>query len=392
MPAIDTDFTISIPEEDLDDLRRRLTQVRLPDDFDNDDWAYGTNTAYLKELLEYWRDEFDWRSQEAAMNAYEHHRFEMGGVPIHYMMKKGAGDTARPLILTHGWPWSFWDYHKVIDRLADPAAYGGDSDDAFDVIVPSLPGFGFSTPLKQSGVNWLKTADLWRELMTTHLGYEKFYAVGGDWGSAITGQLAHKHADVVSGVLVFGGVRLDVWNVERPWDLFGSPPAEMPDNIRQSMLDWQTHFASHVSAHVLGAQTLANAFNDSPAGLCSWLLERRRAWSDCGGDVERRFSKDELLTNVSLYWFTQSFGTTARYYREAALQHWQPSHDRMPLLETPTAVTIFRPDAPVVASEEILSAYMNLKQYRVHESGGHFGPAEEPELVINDIRDAFRDV
>ncbi len=390
MTFSDSSFQIAIPDESVADLRERLARVRLADDFDNEDWAYGTNTAYLKELLEYWRDGFDWRAQEAAMNAYEHHRVDLGGVPVHYMLKRAEGRACRPILLNHGWPWTFWDYRKLADRLANPVAYGGDPQDAFDVVVPSLPGFGFSTPLRRSGINWIKTADLWRTLMTDRLGYDRFFAVGGDWGSAIAGQLAHKHSEAVAGVLVLGGVRLDVWNVERPWDLFGAPANELPTEVRQAVLQWQEHYSSHVSVHVLGAQTLANALDDSPAGLCSWLLERRRAWSDCNGDVERRFSKDELLTLVSIYWFTQSFGTSARYYREAALQKWMPSHDRSPVLQSPTAVTVFRPDPPVVVPEEWFQGYANLTQYRVHEAGGHFGPAEEPDVVAKDIWDAFR--
>lgn len=383
-------FEIHVPDEEIDDLRERLDRARLPADFANDDWGYGTNIEYLSGLLDYWRTCFDWRQQEAAINTYEHHRVEIDGLPIHYMFKAGVGPSPKPLILTHGWPWTFWDYRKVADRLADPAAYGGDPSDAFHVVVPSLPGFGYSTPLARPGVTWMATADLWRELMERHLGFSRFFAAGGDWGTVITGQLAHKHADVVAGVLVLGGIRLDVWNVERPWDLFGTPPDVLPDEARRAMLDWQKRYASHVSVQVLGAQTLAASLNDSPAGLCAWLLERRRAWSDCDGDVERRFSKDDLLTHISIYWFTRSAGTAARFYREAALHSWEPAHDRSPVLEAPTAITIFQRDGPLVAPEDAFRDYANLVQYRVHESGGHFGPAEEPEVVASDIRDAFR--
>ncbi len=187
-----TSFTIDIPSATIDDLRRRLAQTRWPIDFANDQWSYGTNRAYLQELIGHWIDGYDWYSHQRTMNQYSHYKVTIEGIPIHFIHEPGKGPKPIPIILSHGWPWTFWDYEKVIRPLADPAAFGGDPRDSFDVVVPSLPGFGFSTPLTVPGINYWRTADIWVELMQTVLGYGKFAAAGGDWGAFITNQLGHK--------------------------------------------------------------------------------------------------------------------------------------------------------------------------------------------------------
>lgn len=197
-------FQIAIPEDRLQELQRRLAQVRWAPEIDNADWSYGTNGTYLRELVAYWHDAYDWRAQERAMNALPNFRVPIEDIPIHFVHVKGKGRRTLPLLLTHGWPWSYWDFHKVIGPLSDPAAHGGDPDDAFDLVVPSLPGFGLSVPLAKTGINWWRTADLWAVLMRDVLGYEKFCAHGGDWGTLVTLQLGHRYADRVHGVHVTG--------------------------------------------------------------------------------------------------------------------------------------------------------------------------------------------
>ncbi len=182
-------FTISVPDATLEDLRARLARTRFPRDFGNSNWEYGTNTAYLKELVEYWHTKYDWRKHEREMNSYANYKTEIDGIPIHFIHEPGKGPNPMPLILTHGWPWTFWDLHKVIGPLTDPAAFGGDPRESFDVVVPSLPGYGFSTPLTTTGINYWKTADLWVKLMQDVLGYKRFAAEGGDWGAIVTAQL-----------------------------------------------------------------------------------------------------------------------------------------------------------------------------------------------------------
>ncbi len=379
-------FTIQISDEVLTDLRKRLTHTRWANDFANDEWTYGTNGAYLKELVTYWIEEYDWRTHEAEMNAFTNYKTTIEGIPIHFVHEPGKGPKPIPLILSHGWPWTFWDFHKVIRPLSDPAAFGGDPADAFDVIVPSLPGFGFSTPLTTTGINYWRTADLWVRLMQDVLGYDKFGAQGGDWGALITAQLGHKYANKLIGTHV---------NVMAPLDIFGgSMPAESEYGPgEEGLYEKNTHFFTAESGYSAlqstKPQTLAFALNDSPVGLCSWIVEKRRTWSDCSGDVEKRFTKDELLTTMMIYWITQSFGTSARYYYEATHHPWQPSHNRTPVVESPMGVAVFSEDV-IVMPRKWADNYYNLKHWTPMPSGGHFASMEEPQLLIDDVRAFFR--
>jgi pimeloyl-ACP methyl ester carboxylesterase len=385
-------FEIEIPQSRLDDLRRRLESIHWAPDLENDDWRYGANGGYLRELVDYWVERYDWRAQERAINAHDQFRVQLDEIPIHFLHVRGRGPSPQPIILSHGWPWTFWDFEKVIGPLSDPAAHGGDPADAFDVVVPSLPGFGFSTPLERTGINWWRTADLWVSLMRNVLGYDRFFAHGGDWGSLITLQLGHRHADSVRGVHVTGAAPLDAFSGDRPWAVGGLLESMAPGSEeRAAMLAWERRFASHVAVHHLDPQTLAFAMHDSPLGLCAWILERRRSWSDCGGDVETRFSKDELLTTMMIYWLTDSFVSSVRYYQEAGTHPWRPDHDRMPVVEVPSGITLFEPDkAPGGLSWA--HDYCDLRLMRVHPRGGHFAPAEEPALVVEDIRETFRPI
>jgi pimeloyl-ACP methyl ester carboxylesterase len=329
-------FRIAIPDARLEDLEQRLRRVNWPRDLANDDWRYGTNGAYLRELVDYWIEGYDWRAQERALNAFDHFRVQIDGVPIHFVHAKGRGPDPLPIVLTHGWPWTFWDVHRVIGPLCDPAAHGGDPADAFDVVVPSLPGFVFSTPLEKPGVNWWRTADLWVSLMRDTLGYERFAAHGGDWGALVTMQLGHKYEDLLVGIHLSNAFPMLVFAGERPWSIGEAAAGVAPGSaLRPQAVAWERKFASHIAVHVLDPQTLAYALHDSPVGLCAWILERRRAWGDCRGDVESRFSKDHLLTTMMLYWLTDSFVTSVRYYYEAAEHQWQPVHERAPAIAVP---------------------------------------------------------
>lgn len=210
-------FVISVTDEQLADLSRRLKATRWPDDVGNDDWFYGVSGAYLKDLVEYWADGFDWRAAEKAINTFTHYRATVDGTPIHFLHEPGKGPAPMPLILSHGWPWTFWDWERAIRPLSDPAAFGGDPADAFDVIVPSLPGFGFSTPLPQPDMNFWRIADLFHHLMTKTLGHARYAAGGSDMGALVTGQLGHKYVDSLYGVYLARGLRLNFFSGERPW-------------------------------------------------------------------------------------------------------------------------------------------------------------------------------
>jgi len=379
-------FTVAIPDAALADLKDRLARTRFPGDFGNPNWEYGTNTAYLKELVEYWRTQYDWRKVERQINSYANYKTEIDGVPIHFIHEPGKGPNPIPLILTHGWPWTFWDLHKVIRPLADPASYGDDPEDAFDVVVPSLPGYGFSTPLTKTGVNYWTTADLWVKLMQDVLGYKKFAAEGGDWGAIITEQLGHKHADKLIGIYLHLLIQLTLFGE-------GGPKPEDFGPGEEGWAERGKHFFEEESGYsaiqMTKPQTVASALNDSPAGLAAWLDEKRRTWSDCGGDIEKRFSKDDLCTTATIYWLTESYGTSARYYYEAVHNPWKPSHNRTPIVEAPTGAGVFLKEV-FLMPRKWAERYLNLKRWTIMPSGGHFAPMEEPQVLIDDIRAFFR--
>jgi pimeloyl-ACP methyl ester carboxylesterase len=378
-------FQIAIPEDDLVDLAARLARTRWSPELANDDWRYGTSEAYLRELVEHWRRRFDWRTQERTINAVPQFTTSIDGIPLHFAHLRGQGPRPIPLLLGHGWPWTFWDFRKVLGPLHDPAAHGGSPEDAFDIVAPSLPGYAFSTPLTQIGLNFWRTADLWVRLMDG-LGYPRFAAQGGDWGALVAMQLGHKHADRIIGVHLHFLTQLSAYTSKQ---LDASEYA--PDE--QDALAANRRFARDGSGYhaiqMTRPQTLAHGLDDSPVGLAAWLVEKRRSWSDCGGDVERAFSKDDLLTTICLYWFTRSFGSSARFYYEAAHNPWRPSHDRTPVVEAPTGLAVFPHDVlrmPRAWTER----YCNIARYTVMPRGGHFAPMEQPQLLVDDIRAFFR--
>jgi len=383
-------FRVEIPQAKLDDLQRRLENVNWPHDFENEDWEYGTPLSYLRPLAEEWRDGFDWRAKEAELNQRSHYRVEIDGLPIHFIHERGRGENPIPLILSHGWPWTFYDLWDVIGPLTDPAAHGGDPADAFDVVVPSLPGFIFSTPLARTNLNWATTADLWVKLMQDVLGYERFAAQGGDWGAMVTTQLGHRYAEQLIGIHLTNAFPVPAFSNDRPWsivDVGGGDGADAEE--RAGLIQHQKKFASHVATHMLHPQTLAYAMHDSPVGLLGWMVEKRRSWGDCRGDVESRFSRDHLLTTMSLYWLTDSFVTSVRFYAEAAKAKWEPVRTTMPQVPVPTGLSLFEHDMPP-GPTDWMGEYYDLRLSRTRDDGGHFGPSENPAAVVEDLRDLFR--
>jgi pimeloyl-ACP methyl ester carboxylesterase len=397
-----TPFKIAIPSEILTDLRERLQKTRWAADLDNEDEVYGLSTAYLKDLVEYWIDGFDWRAAEARLNRFDHYRVEIDDVPVHFIRKAGKGTSPIPIILSHGWPWTFWDWSKVIEPLADPAAFGGDPADAFDVIVPSLPGFGFSTPLKRGDNNFWRMADTFNTLMTQVLGYERYAAAGSDYGGLITTQLGHKYAHNLYGINLCVEMPLTIFQSERPWDLTegNMVPAGAPDKLREEILLFQRSYASHVAVHMLDGQTLTHSLNDSPAGMLAWILQRWKHWSDKSGDFEGVFPREHILTNATIYWVNQAIGSSIRAYKNANRYPWQPSHARSPLVEAPAGFTFLcgDPYPPGVDAYTRVGAFregpfapmFDIVYAKAHEKGGHFAPWENPDAVMEGIRDTFR--
>ncbi|WP_063041361.1 epoxide hydrolase family protein [Nocardia pseudovaccinii] len=393
---------IHVPDAVLTDLRLRLALTRWPDDVGNDDRYYGVDRGYLQELVEYWQHEYDWREAEAAINAYDNYLVDVDGVPVHFLRKPGVGPNPIPLILTHGWPWTFWHWAKVIDPLADPGTYGGDPADAFDVIVPSFPGFGFSSPLsKHPGMNFWKVADLWHTLMTETLGYPKYAAAGCDVGALVTGQLGHKYADELYAIHIGSGQKLTLFNGDRGWDLTGGRPIPdgLPTAVYDRIIELEHRFGVHLAAHVLEPSTLAFGLSDSPAGMLAWILQRWMAWSDNGGDIETVFNKDELLTHAMIFWVTNSIGTSIRTYANNNRYPWTPSHDRDPVIEAPTGITFVGYENPpgVTTADRVehfrtsdRGPWYNLVNLTAHDQGGHFIPWEIPDRWTQDLRRTFR--
>lgn len=374
-----TPFTVSVSDEQLDDLRRRLRTTRWADDFGNAAWTYGVERGWLEEMTRYWAEEFDWRAQEATINRLPQFRVEIDGIPIHFVHLRGAGPDPTPVILTHGWPWTFWDWKDVVEPLA---AHG------FDVVVPSLPGFGFSTPLRTTGVDVRRVGELWVTLMRDVLGYGPFAAAGGDWGSVVTAELGHAHPEHVLGVWLtlpmIPGVDLRRLSA----DAFAEDEAWM----WARMVEARPHIQSHRTAHQYEPQTLAYALADSPVGTAAWLWSRRHDWSDHDGDVLSVFDRDFLCTTASIYWLTGTIATSLRLYAE----HFRggpppPLHDRRRAIEVPTGFGLF-PKELLMLPRAVAEERTDLRRWSVLPRGGHFAPAEQPELVVDELRTFFEEI
>ncbi|MBG6120055.1 MULTISPECIES: epoxide hydrolase family protein [unclassified Sphingobium] len=378
-------YRVDVPLSTLDDLHDRLSRARIADDFGNADWRYGVERSWLAEMVAYWRDEYDWGAQQAAINALPNFHTEIDGVPIHFLHVKGKGPSPTPLILTHGWPWTFWDYRDLIGPLTDPAAHGGDPAMSFDLVIPSLPGFGFSTPLTKTGVDAAAIAQLWVKLMGA-LGYPRFGAAGGDWGAIVTTQLGHAHEEHLIGVyatlVTFPGMdraHIDPGNFA-PYEQW----------MLARLGEAAPLILSHWTTHRLDPQTLAYALVDSPVGTAAWIWERRRAWSDCGGDLLRVMDRDALCTLASIYWLNGSIASSMRLYWEQFKDGLVSplSHDRKPVIPVPTGYAIFPKDVAMVP-RAVAAENTDLRRWTVMPRGGHFGPAEAPDLVVNELRAFF---
>jgi len=375
-------FEIRISDEELDDLRQRLARTRWPDQIEGSGWDYGTDLAYLKELCAYWQEKFDWRAQEAALNRYEHFRTEIGGQPVHFVHARSPVEDALPLVITHGWPGSVYEFHKIIGPLSDPEAHGASRDDAFHVVCPSMPGYGWSGPTREPGWDIRRVAETLAALMA-RLGYERYGAQGGDWGALATNLVGVLDPGHVVGIhlnmVVAGPPPGDANPME------GLSPQELQGLA--DMGEFQKNETAYQQIQGTRPQTLGTALNDSPAGLASWIVEKFRAWSDCDGDVEKRFTKDELLTNIMIYWVTRTINSSVRLYCESMRSgRFGPAGEKVPV---PTGCAIF-PREIIRPPRRWAEAHFNVKQWSVMESGGHFAALEEPDALVADIRSLFR--
>lgn len=377
-------WRLEVDDAVLADLRERLKRTRLPDAIIADaGWAYGAEPSYLRRLLDYWLDGYDWRAAEAAINRLPHFMADVDGLDLHFVHQRGKGPRPLPLLISHGWPGSFYEMMDVIGPLSDPAAHGGDPADAFDVVVPSLPGYGFSQHSHAAGMTARRIGDLFAKLMTGTLGYSRFGVQGGDWGSVITSGMAFGHpANVV-------GLHVNMIGV-RPFVGEGTPPLSAQEKaFLDAAAAWRVEEAGYQEIQGTRPQTLAFALTDSPAGLAAWIVEKFRVWSDCGGDVERSFTKDQLLTNIMIYWLTGSIGTSMQLYYEQRHSPWRLNAGER--IAVPTAYAAF-PGEPIAreAPRSWLERAANVQRWTEMPRGGHFAAMEEPQLLVDDIRAFFR--
>ncbi|MFL6141888.1 MAG: epoxide hydrolase family protein [Labedaea sp.] len=376
-------FRIEIPQAELDDLRQRLSAARFPFAVPGDEpgWSRGIPGSYLRELADYWRDGFDWRAQEAALNEFPQYTTEIDGQTIHFMHVRSPEPGAVPLLLTHGYPSSITEFLKLIGPLTDPAAYGGDPSDAFHVVVPSLPGFGFSTPLSGTGWELARTTDAFAELMT-RLGYQRFGAQGGDIGAGVTGRLGALYPDRVIGTHVNsdrGALGLAGEQFPVPDHLNEAERAEV-DAARHAWtsergyLDLQTH----------RPDTIAAALTDSPIGQLGWIAEKFQSWTNpTAATPDQAVDRDQLLTNISLYWFTRSGASAARFLYEAA----RSKLDWLAPSGVPTGWAVFN-SSPVI--RRIMDPDGKVAHWSEFAEGGHFAAMEAADLLLRDVRAFFR--
>lgn len=373
-------FRIEIPQDVLEDLRERLKRTRWPDEVEGADWDYGTSLAYLKELVDYWLTDFDWRAEERAINAFSHFRTTLDGLDIHFIHERGRGPNPMPLVITHGWPSTFYQMHKLAPLLTDPASHGADAADAFHLVIPSLPGYGFSARPRERGMSKTSIARLWHQLMTERLGYERFGAQGGDIGTGVTTSLGLLYPQEVTGLHLTDPVWPYLGPGSRP--LTAAEHAYVEDEAR-----WQRTEGAYEQLQATKPQTIGYALNDSPVGLAAWIVEKFRAWSDCDGHVENSFTKDELLTNLTIYWATETINSSMRLYyesRQAPVAFKQGER-----VTTPTAFAIFPKDIDHPPREWAERSY-NVTRWTPMPRGGHFAALEEPELLAQDIRAFFK--
>ena len=377
-------FKIKIPDAVLADLQERLARTRWPDEIADSEWDYGTNLGYIKGLVDYWQTGFDWRAQEDAMNAFAHYRADVEGTGIHFIHERGKGPSPLPIVITHGWPGSFFELLKIIPLLTDPASHGGDPADSFDVVAPSLPGYGFSDRPAQRGMNDLRIADLWAKLMKEGLGYQRFAAQGGDWGAFIAARLGHAHPESVTGIHMSWVGVVEPYLGPETRELSQAERAFLEQRVR-----WRQAEAGY--RHIQGTkpQTLAYGLNDSPAGLAAWLVDRIRTWGEGDDLSERRryYTWDELLTNITIYWVTQTINSSNRLYYENQRIPWTLGEGER--ISVPCSQAVFAQDQ-VHAPREWAERIYNVERWTVMPRGGHFPAWEEPELLAQDIRAFFR--
>jgi len=374
-------FALNVADTAITDLRERLARTRFPDQAPGEPWAYGTNVDYLRGLVEYWRTAFDWRAQEARLNAFAQFKAPLHDIDVHFLHVPGKGPNPCPLLLMHGWPGSVFEFIDLIPRLTDPASFGGDPADAFTIVAPSLPGYGMSFRPGQKRLGIEEIADCLADLMTETLGYRRFAAQGGDWGGITASRMGYAHADKLIGIHV------NLLAVRRDGSMLSDPTPEERKYLDE-LAYWLKEETGYQWIQGTRPQTLSFGLTDSPAGLAAWIVEKFRAWSDCNGDADSVFTRDQLLANISLYWFTGAIGSSFFPYYFRMHRPWPiPEGGR---IAVPTGYSEFPREmlrAPRSLAER---TYTDIRRWTVMPRGGHFAAMEQPAALADDIRAFFR--
>ncbi len=371
------DFNINVQQHVLDDLNRRLEQTRWTDEPQNADWNYGTNPAYLRELVAYWQKKYDWRSHEKMLNQFPQFTVEIDNVNIHFLHIKGKGKHSKPLLLTHGWPDSFYRFHKVIPMLTNPSGLGRNEDESFDLIIPSIPGFGFSS---HHAVNSDVTAEIFNKLMVDALSYNQYYVAGGDMGSMVAKSMANQFPNHVKAIHI---TDVGYPNGSEDW----STMSEAEQQFGQMIQGWFFTEGAFNMIQSTKPQSLSYGLNDSPVGLAAWIIEKFNSWSDNNGHIENSFTKDELITNIMIYWVSQSINSSIRTYAENARAAYMGGLQSSQKVMVPTGVSLFPKEAQF--PREWAERMVNLASFTKMEKGGHFAPMEVPYLYAVELMDFF---
>jgi len=365
-------FTIDVSDDVLDDLRTRLRRTRWPDAQVVDDWTQGVPLAYVQDVCRYWADEYDWRAREAALNRFDQYVTDIDGVEIHFVHQRSPHSDALPIVLTHGWPGSIVEFQKVIEPLTDPTRHGGTVDQAFHVVAPSIPGYGFSGKPREVGWGVERIGDVWAGLMA-RLGYDRYVAQGGDWGYAITSVLAAQHPDRCVGIhLNFAMIIGKTSDPPTPAQRFALERA-------QYYQEWDSGYRVQQKTR---PQTLGYGLADSPAGQAAWILEKFQSWTDNDGMPEDALTRDEMLDDITIYWATNSATSSARLY-------WESSGGARPVVSVPTGFAVFPREIVPPVREWVEQNYVDIHHWSTFDRGGHFAAFEQPDAFVRDVRACF---
>ncbi len=376
-------FRIEVSDAAIADLHQRLDNTRWPDQLPGTSWEYGTDSAYLRELVTYWRNEFDWRTQESLLNQYDQYTTEIEGLSLHFIHQRSQREDAIPLMIVHGWPGSISEFTGIIEPLADPGAHGAAESDAFHVIAPSLPGFGFSGIPTERGYSPERMAHILAALMQ-RLGYERYAIAGGDWGAIINRHIANNYPDRLIGMhsnMILAGPPRDEEQREAV--------SEAENELRSARQAYMQNEVGYQQIQGTKPQTLGYGLTDSPVGTAAWIVEKFHGWTDmdqgAGGDLDEHFSRDALLTNISIYWFTGTITASTRIYYE---NRNTPTQKPIGYIDVPTGAAIFPAEIYITPRSWAEAAY-DLRHWTVMPRGGHFAALEQPELYLQDLRDFF---